>query len=182
MVYIAKGIYAGIMLYYNVRVTNTNKPEAEMWKKHRHAKCVDDALRRAEVLCKQHHSRLTPIRKKVLELVWSNHKPVKAYDVLAQLGADGFVEKPPTVYRALDFLLENNLVHRIASLNAYVGCNVDHQDYDSKFLICDQCNEVEELVEPKLNQALAEVSQKQKFLPFMVNVEIHGTCAQCAQQ
>ena len=153
-----------------------------MWGKHRHTKCVNDALKRAESLCEQNNSRLTPIRRKVLKLVWNSHKPVKAYTILAQLSTDGFVEKPPTVYRALEFLRKNNLVHRIESLNAYVGCNVDHPDHDSKFFICDQCNEVEELIAPGLNEALTEVSKKQSFVPHMVNVEIHGTCAQCAQQ
>ncbi len=113
-------------------------------------------------------------------MVWKSHKPVKAYDILAQLSTHDFNEKPPTVYRALDFLRENNLVHRIESLNAYVGCNIEHKDFDSKFFICDECNEVEELIAPKLDKAIVDASNRKDFIPEFINVEIHGTCAQCA--
>ncbi len=153
-----------------------------MWKRHSHAKCVNDAMKRAELLCSKHSSKLTPIRRKVLKLVWDSHKPIKAYEILARLSTGNFIEKPPTVYRALDFLLENNLVHRIESLNAYVGCSIEHRSCGSKFFICDQCNEVEELNEPKLNKVLTGASKKQNFIPHLVNIEIHGMCAQCAQQ
>ncbi len=153
-----------------------------MWKKHSHKKCIKEALHRAKLICKERNSRLTPIRKKVLELIWNSHKPIKAYDLLAQLSSADFVEKPPTVYRALEFLLENNLIHRIESQNAYIGCNANHQNMDSKFFICDQCNEVEELTETIINKTLIDVGKKRGFIPSLVNVEIHGTCAQCAQQ
>lgn len=153
-----------------------------MWKRHSHAKCVDDAMKRAELLCLKHNSRLTPIRRKVLKLVWSSHKPIKAYDILAQLSTGDFIEKPPTVYRALEFLLENNLVHRIESLNAYVGCNTEHHGCGSGFFICDQCDEVEELIESELNKVLSYTRKKQGFIPNLVNIEIHGICAQCVQQ
>ncbi len=153
-----------------------------MWERHSHRKCIKEALGRAEQICSKRKRKLTPIRKKVLELTWNSHKPIKAYDILAQLSSEDFIEKPPTVYRALEFLLENNLIHRIESQNAYIGCNLDHHGLDSKFFICDECNEVEELIEPKINKALTEASEKQGFIPNIVNVEIHGTCAQCAQQ
>lgn len=153
-----------------------------MWRKHSHNKCIKQALRRAEQICAQHKCRLTPIRKKVLELIWNSHKPIKAYDLLAQLSSDDFIEKPPTVYRALQFLLDNHLIHRIESQNAYIGCNVNHETLESKFFICDACHEVEELTEPKVNKTLIDISKQQGFIPNLVNVEIHGTCAQCARQ
>lgn len=153
-----------------------------MWKRHSHRKCINEALTRAEQICTERKCRLTSIRKKILELIWSSHKPVKAYDLLAKLSSDEFIEKPPTVYRALEFLLENNLVHRIESLNAYIGCNIEHHGFDSKFFICDECNEVEELVEPKLSKLLTEASKKQGFSPNLVNIEIHGTCTQCSHR
>ena len=152
-----------------------------MWQRHRHSQCIKDAINKAERICLTRRCRLTPIRKKVLELIWKSHKPIKAYDLLAQLSSENFSEKPPTVYRALDFLHENNLIHRIESQNAYIGCNTDHESFDSKFLICDKCNEVEELCEPRVNKTLFDISKKQGFSPSIVNVEIHGTCAQCAQ-
>lgn len=153
-----------------------------MWKRHRHKKCIKEALQRAEQICLERKCKLTPIRKKVLELTWKSHKPIKAYEILAQLSSEDFIEKPPTVYRALDFLLDKNLIHRIESQNTYVGCNLKHHGLDSKFFICDACNEVEELAESRINKALTEASKKQGFIPKLVNVEIHGTCAQCAQQ
>ena len=152
-----------------------------MRQNHRHTQCIKDALRRAEAVCLEHRSRLTPIRKKVLELIWQSHKPIKAYDLLAQLSTDGHIEKPPTVYRALQFLLDNQLIHRIESSNTYIGCEFEHKEMDSKFFICDQCHEVEELHEPKLDKTLSEASKKQGFIPNQTNIEIHGTCATCAK-
>lgn len=152
-----------------------------MHKKHRHSHCVKSALARAEDICEQNNLRLTDIRKKVLELVWQSHKPIKAYDLLALLSTEDFAEKPPTVYRALQFLLDNHMIHRIESCNGYIGCAYDHAEADSKFFICNRCNEVEELHEPKVNQALADTSKKLGFIPQQFNIEIHGTCARCAK-
>ena len=152
-----------------------------MRKNHRHSKCVKDALKRAENACSKHGSRLTPIRKRVLELIWQSHKPIKAYDLLAQLSTEGHIEKPPTVYRALQFLIDNHLIHRIESSNGYIGCEFEHDEMDSKFLVCDRCHEVEELCEPRLNKTLSETSRKQGFIPNQTNVEIHGICANCAK-
>ena len=151
-----------------------------MRQNHHHKKCIKNALRRAEAVCREHQSRLTPIRKKVLELIWQSHKPIKAYDLLDQLSTDGHIEKPPTVYRALQFLLDNQLIHRIESSNGYIGCEFEHKEKDSKFFICDQCHEVEELHEPKIDKTLSETSKKQGFIPNQTNIEIHGTCAKCA--
>ena len=89
---------------------------------------------RAEQICLERKCNFTEIRKKVFELIWKSHKPIKAYDLLALLSSQDFVEKPPTVYRALDFLQENHFIHRIESMNAYIGCNAEHHSSDSKFL------------------------------------------------
>ncbi|NAT18288.1 Fur family transcriptional regulator, partial [Pseudomonas syringae pv. actinidifoliorum] len=92
---------------------------------HDHSHCVHSALAEAETLCTQQGLRLTTLRRRVLELVWQSHKPLGAYDILAVLSEeDGRRAAPPTVYRALDFSSwKNGLVHRIASLNAFTGCN-----------------------------------------------------------
>ncbi len=152
-----------------------------MRKNHQHKQCIKNALDRAETVSHERDIRLTPIRKKVLELIWQSHKPIKAYDLLAQLSTDGHIEKPPTVYRALQFLMENHLIHRIESCNGYIGCEFDHEETDSKFFICDHCNEVEELREPRLNQVLSDTSRKRGFIPNQFTLEIHGTCASCAK-
>ena len=87
---------------------------------HDHSHCVHSALAEADALCTRQGLRLTALRRRVLELVWQSHKPLGAYDILAVLSEqDGRRAAPPTVYRALDFLLDNGLVHRIASLNAF---------------------------------------------------------------
>lgn len=92
------------------------------YRPHNHQACVNQALDDARHICQQHNARLTPTRQRVLELIWQSHRPLGAYDVLAQLAAEGQNAAPPTVYRALDFLQQHGLVHRIASLNAFVGC------------------------------------------------------------
>ena len=96
-------------------------------------------------LCSAQGARLTPIRQRVLELVWANHKPVGAYDLLPKLAAEGFNSAPPTVYRALDFLLELGLVHRISSLNAFIGCTHPGEVHPSCFFVCRECGKAQEL-------------------------------------
>jgi len=149
--------------------------------RHHHTQCVKNAIEKAERLCSERSLRLTPIRRKVLELIWQSHKPIKAYDLLAQLSSDDHIEKPPTVYRALDFLLENHLIHKIESYNAYIGCELEHNELDSKFFICDRCDEVKEVQEPKLDKSLLDASKKQGFTPNQTTIEIHGTCARCSK-
>ena len=100
-------------------ITNTTVAHRE----HDHGRCLSAALIQAQTLCKAHGARLTTTREAVLRLVWQSHKPVGAYHIIEQLSAEqGKQIMPPTVYRALDFLLTQGLIHRIASLNAFVGC------------------------------------------------------------
>ncbi len=106
----------------------------------------------ADALCARQGLRLTALRRRVLELVWQSHKPLGAYDILAVLSEqDGRRAAPPTVYRALDFLLENGLVHRISSLNAFIGCNHPEHAHQGQFLICRECHAAIEL-EQKVHQ------------------------------
>ena len=150
----------------------TNKPVTQ--------KQIKTLISRAESICSERKCRLTPIRKKVLSIIWQSQKPIKAYDILAKLSTSEHVEKPPTVYRALQFLLDNHLIHRIESSNGYIGCELDHEGLDSKFFICDECKQVAEVDESKLNRILSELSKKQGFAPNHINIEIHGKCANCA--
>jgi Fur family zinc uptake transcriptional regulator len=94
---------------------------------HKHAYCLKSALVKVELRCNQRGLRLTAIRRRVLELVWKNHEPVKAYDILEILKTEKKGAAPPTVYRALDFLLQEGFVHKIESLNAYIGCGASPQ-------------------------------------------------------
>src|SRR5919204_1424092 len=90
---------------------------------HDHDSCIDRALDRAAQLCEERGARLTALRREVLALVWRGHEPVGAYAILEALRRSHPGAAPPTVYRALDFLIEHGLIHRIESLNAYVGCS-----------------------------------------------------------
>jgi len=124
--------------------------------------------------------RLTALRKRVLELVWQSHKPLGAYDILAVLSEqDGRRAAPPTVYRALDFLLENGLVHRIASLNAFIGCNHPEHPHQGQFLICRLCHTAIELENAAVSDAIAAAAASVDFQAEAQTVEVVGICAPC---
>ena len=147
---------------------------------HDHVRCVTEALAAAEIVCTERNVSLTALRRRVLELIWSRHEPVRAYDLLDQLRAERRGAAPPTVYRALDFLLQAGLVHRIESLNAYVGCGGPEARHGGQFLICGECGRVAELDDDDISQ---RVRQRARGLGFTVRrqtIEIMGLCAQCA--
>jgi Fur family zinc uptake transcriptional regulator len=146
---------------------------------HDHARCIDDALSRAADLCARRGTRLTELRRRVLELVWQRHAAVKAYDLLGELGAQGGSTKPPTVYRALDFLIGHGLVHRLESLNAYVGCPAPDASHQGQFLICDACGNVSEFEAPAIGAAIAEQATRQRFAVGGQTIEVRGTCREC---
>ncbi len=147
---------------------------------HNHQRCIADALHEARTLCQQRGARLTSLREKVLELVWQNHKPVGAYDILAVLAKE---EKrpaqPPTVYRALDFLQEQGLVHRISSINAYIGCPHPGENHRSCFLICMNCQTTIEIDHPGINQAVLSCTADHGFAISSSAIELTGLCTNC---
>jgi Fur family zinc uptake transcriptional regulator len=144
---------------------------------HNHAPCAAAALARAERLCRTRALRFTAIRRRVLAIVWQSHAPVGAYDILADLNAGGGRHAPMVVYRALDFLLRQGLVHRVASCNAFVGCTQPESSHDGQFLICRRCGTVTEIDAPDLARAVAKAAPG-----FAVEgriVEISGLCPHC---
>lgn len=145
---------------------------------HEHAHCIEEAIDAANRICDERGLRFTDLRQHVLELVWANHGSVKAYDLLENLNSE-FSAKPPTVYRALEFLQENGLVHKISSLNAYVGCGHPLKHRDCFFLICSDCNEVEECCGSNVAEALRDMVTRQGFAPHHTTLEIKGTCQAC---
>lgn len=147
---------------------------------HDHARCVDAALADAETLCARRGVRLTELRRRVLELVWQSHAPVGAYEILERLAAERGRVAPPTVYRALDFLAEHGLVHRIDSRNAYVGCTTPADGHRALFLICRRCGNAVELVDRSVADALAARAARAGFRVEAATVELHGLCAACA--
>ncbi|MBI2381748.1 MAG: transcriptional repressor [Gammaproteobacteria bacterium] len=148
---------------------------------HDHRHCVHDALARAERLCQERGARLTDQRRRVLELVWQSHRPLGAYELMDALRKDGKPVAPPTVYRALDFLIEQGLVHRLASLNAYIGCEHPGERHSGQFLICRACGLSAELSDPAVAAALSREAEIQGFRVEQQIVEIAGLCARCQE-
>ena len=148
-------------------------------REHDHQVCISEALEAAEVVCRRRGARLTLLRRLILELVWSHHQPVRAYDLLAELRRDRRRAAPPTVYRALEFLIENGLIHRIESLNAYVGCGGPSTAHSGQFLICRDCQAVAELDDRGIANAIAKPAIALGFQVFEQTVEVLGLCPNC---
>jgi Fur family zinc uptake transcriptional regulator len=149
---------------------------------HDHKKCVSEALGTATQLCVVRGVQLTPIRQQVLELIWESHKAVKAYELLDRIKPSMDAAKPATIYRALDFLIEQGLIHRVESLNAFVGCSCSAQQHEQLLLICSHCQEVEERPAPVVMQALAQEINQAGFIVHSKAIEIKGICAKCAEK
>lgn len=146
---------------------------------HDHQRCIAQALAAAEEECRRRGARLTDIRRRVLELVWASHRPVGAYALLEMLGRDGRPAAPPTVYRALDFLVEQGLVHRIALLNAFVGCCRPGRPHNGQFLLCAECGTAVELDDAEVDAAVERAAERLGFSVTRRTVEIEGLCPQC---
>ncbi len=121
---------------------------------------------------------MTGPRRRVLELLLASGEPVKAYDLIAAYGADGQAAKPPTVYRALEFLERLGLAHRIASISAYVACSHGERAHAAAFLICDCCGAAVE-VSPPAAAGLAGPAEQNGYVLERVTIEGHGLCADC---
>ena len=146
---------------------------------HNHQSCVADAVTAADALCHANGTRLTALRKRVLELVWGSHQPIGAYALLDALRKEGLASAPPTVYRALDFLLENGLVHRIESLNAFVGCAHPGDSHRGLFLICKTCRNAVEIDDARISRAIANSAGDRGFAVQHATVEVTGLCPNC---
>src|SRR5436309_9707314 len=147
---------------------------------HDHGRCTADALHHAERVCERRAQKFTPIRRQVLQALLSSHRPLGAYEVIDELAKSMPRPAPSTVYRALDFLMENGLVHRIESRNAYLACAHDHDAAAMvAFLICERCGSVGEIPAAPLAQSLSAAARATGFAPKLSVVEITGTCAHC---
>jgi len=146
---------------------------------HDHDRCASTAIAHAEALCAAQGQRLTPIRRQVLETLLASHQPLGAYEIIERL-AHETRPAPITVYRALDFLRQNRLVHRIESHNAFVACVHDHSGNDPVvFLICERCGMVGEAPGGAVADALKAASRKAGFTPKNPLIEIAGVCSHC---
>ena len=139
------------------------------------------ALDHASLLCARTGGKLTPLRRQVLGLILESPAPVGAYDLLNQLRTDHAASAPPTIYRALEFLREHGLVHRIERLAAFIGCvDAEPHDHPAQFLICRTCHRVTELDDHHLAHALTNAAQKLGFTVSGATIEAEGLCAECA--
>ncbi len=149
---------------------------------HDHDSCVSAAIATAERLCRERGLRFTELRRRVLTLVWDSHKPIGAYDILDKLGGEGKAAAPPTVYRALDFLIEAGLVHRLDSLNAYIGCPDPARSHAGQFLICRSCRTVVELDDPDIDAVVAKKAGRLGFTSVHQMLEVQGLCGNCSRK
>jgi Fur family zinc uptake transcriptional regulator len=139
----------------------------------------DRLLAEVEAACSDRSLRLTELRRRVLELIARERKPVKAYDLLDRLRAERTGAAPPTVYRALDFLLDNGFIHKLESINAYTSCHHPNTRHTVPFLICDVCAGATELCDDRVSLLLVEQARDAGFLPEAQTLEVHGVCKHC---
>ncbi|MCM2971342.1 transcriptional repressor [Larsenimonas suaedae] len=144
-----------------------------------HAHSLKDMLTAAEQRCADQGVRFTAIRKRVFELIAGSDSGVKAYDILDLLAKEHASARPPTVYRALDFLLELGLIHRIESLNAYVACPCPDHKRGFQLMICQECGNVEELHDERMSEHLDGVASEYGFSIRRQTIELLGLCRQC---
>ncbi|MFM7333477.1 MAG: transcriptional repressor [Tabrizicola sp.] len=146
---------------------------------HDHAHCADDALHRAEALTAATGARLTPVRRRVLEILLEEHKALGAYDVLARLAKDGFGNQPPVAYRALEFLVDQGLAHRIQRLNAFTACAHMGEEHAPASLICRTCHVVAEAEASTARSALDAEAARAGFHIERTTIEALGICPAC---
>ncbi len=153
------------------------------FRRHDHTACVGDAMAAAEARCAAEGLRLTPVRRRVLEILLSEHRAMGAYEILSHLAEEGRGSQPPVAYRALDFLVGHGLAHRVERLNAFVACGEPARQHAAAFLICRACSAVAEarLEEGALpGGGLGRAAQDAGFVVEGAVVEVSGLCARCA--
>ncbi len=144
-------------------------------------------LAQIEQVCARRGLRLTALRRRIMELIVEQAKPVKAYDLLDLIRQERGGAAPPTVYRALDFLLEHGFIHKLESINAFISCEHLHDEpgsplHQPPFLICDRCSRTVELNDTRAAEVLAREARRLGFTPQAQTLEIHGLCARCGEQ
>ncbi len=148
---------------------------------HHHVHDSDQFLREVEDVCRERGLRLTALRERVLRLIAAAERPLKAYELLELMREGHGPAAPPTVYRALDFLLENGFIHKLESINAFVGCHHPRVQHSVPFLICDRCQNAVELEDERVTELLREQAEALGFRPQAQTLEVHGLCARCVE-
>ena len=153
----------------------------QAYRAHNHQHCIEDALVKAQALCNRRGARFTKLREQVFKLVWHSHKPLGAYTILEKLAENSGHSRPapPTVYRTLEFLQQQGLVHRIASLNAFIGCDDPQHPHSCQFLICHRCDTTVELGNRTLPESILEEAESTGFVTESALIEVIGLCPNC---
>jgi len=146
---------------------------------HDHGTCAGEALAHADAISASRGLRLTPVRRRTLEILLESHRAMGAYDVLERLAVDGYGKQPPVAYRALEFLVELGLVHRITRLNAFAACMHPGDAHSPAFLICRACNAVAEAKAAPVRAALDRAAAEIGFMVERASVEAVGLCPAC---
>ncbi len=162
--------------------TRAKSPRSVMFRKHDHYACVGQALATVEAHCAKECLRLTPVRRKVLELLLREHRALGAYAILDMLREAGFGSQPPVAYRALDFLAAHGFVHRIECLNAFVACARPDEPHTPAFMICRLCDAVAETHSSPANGVLGTAAHEAGFQIERTVVEAEGICPDCVDQ
>lgn len=137
-------------------------------------------MRSAEAVCAERGIRLTGLRRRILELVWSRHGPIGAYDILRLMNESDGKATPNTVYRGLEFLLDAGLIHRLDSMNAFMGCAEPTRKHTGQFLICRKCESAAEIHDPGIERTLGKHAEWVGFAMEQQTVEVRGLCPACA--
>jgi Fur family transcriptional regulator, zinc uptake regulator len=154
-------------------------PHTNAFDTHDHSHCADTGLARAEAILATRKLRLTPVRRQTLQILLQEHRALGAYDVLERLAAAGFGKQPPVAYRALEFLVEQGLAHRVRRLNAFAACMHPETDHAPVFLICRGCNALAETPAEPVRAALEAAALTVGFTVERTNVEALGLCPNC---
>lgn len=149
---------------------------------HDHKACVSETLAAAENRCSSDGLRFTPVRRKVLEILLQEHRALGAYTILDRLREDGFGSQPPVAYRALDFLVENGLAHKIERLNAFIACVHPSQSHTPAFMICRLCDTVAETQSFPARGALGDAARASGFRIERTVLEAEGVCPACVDK
>lgn len=147
---------------------------------HDHSECQSRVMEQAENMLSLQGARLTPVRRRTLEILLESHNALGAYQVLDRLAESGFGNQPPVAYRALDFLMEHGLVHRLQRLNAYTACLHPTKDHTPVFLICRHCDKVAEVHFPQLRAGLVQSAEAMNFGVERATIEASGLCNSCS--
>ncbi|WP_294622064.1 transcriptional repressor [uncultured Roseovarius sp.] len=152
------------------------------FEKHDHGSCISAGLAAAEAHCEAEGLRLTPVRRKALEILLQEHRALGAYEMLDRLRDAGFGSQPPVAYRALEFLVANGFAHKIERLNAFIACAHPGAIHSPAFMICRLCDSVAEAQASPARGALGDAARSTGFKIERTVVEATGICPACAEK